>query len=232
MAQLDLLQQQFQILNTDVSHLNALKMNDKLPMMESQLRNLVNNFQHAQIMGSTVYTVWGRKSCPVVNGTEIVYTGITGGKSYSVIGSGVDMLCLPHDPESAPADFPTSVFDHRAGKIWGSEYQFTYKNIAVDDTVPCAVCKVRAATSTLMIPAKRSCPLNWTLQYKGVIATGNDKEYASDFVCIDENPEYFEGTRMNNFDGRTLYPISAQCGSLPCPPYKQDQYIACVVCSL
>ncbi|XP_063406163.1 uncharacterized protein LOC134690120 [Mytilus trossulus] len=129
MAQLDLLQQQFQILNAEVSHLIDLKMNDKLPVMESQLQNLANNFQHAQIMG------------------------ITGRKSYSVIGSGVDMLCLPHDPESAPSDFPTSVFDHSADKIWGSEYQFTYKNIAVDDTVPCAVCKVRSATATLMIPA-------------------------------------------------------------------------------
>ena len=51
--------------------------------------------------------------------------------------------------------------------VCGAEYQFTYKNVAIDDDVPCAICKVTPATTTMMVPAKLTCPQNWTLQYHG-----------------------------------------------------------------
>jgi hypothetical protein len=28
-----------------------------------------------------------------------------------------------------------------------------------------------------------------------------------------------------------FYPVKTQCGSLPCPPYINDKYVTCVVCT-
>ena len=57
--------------------------------------------------------------------------------------------------------------------LYGAEYQFTYKNVAIDNGVPCAICKVTSATTTMMVPAKLTCPLNWTLQYHGYLGAGH-----------------------------------------------------------
>jgi hypothetical protein len=55
--------------------------------------------------------------------------------------------------------------------------------------------------------------------------------FASDFICVDMNPEYLEGTRAINADDRLVHPVQARCGSLPCPPYKDKQYVSYAVCA-
>lgn len=84
-----------------------------------------------------------------------------------------------------------------------------------------------------MIPAKRNCPVGWVKEHTGMLLGAWEDEYASDFICHDENPklELPEGTRSNDDNGRTMYPVRARCGSLPCPPYVNFDYISCVVCS-
>ena len=159
------------------------------------------------------------------------HTGIAAGGSYGEKGSGTNMLCLPHDPDSAPSDFPTKL--ENAGmvaRLWGAEYQFTYKTAAQDDDVPCAVCRVIDASSAIMIPAKNSCPSGWTRQYGGILCADYHGYSASEYVCIDEDPQYFEGRRQN-LDGRLFYPALTVCGSLPCPPYVNSKYVACSLCS-
>lgn len=95
--------------------------------------------------------------------------------------------------------------------------------------VPCAVCYVPAAI--LMIPAKTTCPPSWTLQYSGFLTTNSDDfKSSSDYVCMDDNPQYIEGSRDNR-DGKLFYPVHARCGALPCPPYVNDAYLRCCVCS-
>ena len=156
---------------------------------------------------------------------------------YNEKGNGVNALCLPHDPQSAPADFPSGL-DAAAGvaHLFGSEYQYTYKNIAVDDDVPCSVCRVQTASAVLMIPAKTTCPDKWTRQYSGYLTAEsmNHQWYdASEYLCVHGDAEYLtEGARQHNLDGRLFFPVTAVCGSLPCPPYQHGQYITCVVCSL
>lgn len=56
----------------------------------------------------------------------------------------VPILCLPHNPDPATTDFSTLQNDDRASSsfIYGPEYQFTYRNIAVYGDVPCKVCDV------------------------------------------------------------------------------------------
>lgn len=157
-------------------------------------------------------------------------TGLIAGKIYSEKGSGVNTLCLPHDPDPAPSDFPISIHGGYFSNIWGAEYEFNYRHIAEDDDPPCAVCQVQRSTM-LMIPAKRNCPIGWVKEYTGMLLGAWEGEYASDYICLDENPEFFEGTRSHDDNGRTLYPVRARCGSLPCPPYVNNHYISCVVCS-
>ena len=139
---------------------------------------------------------------------------------------------MPHDPELLPSDFPTTTDSGYVAWLYGSEYQFTYKNVAIDDDVPCAICKVSPATTTMMVPAKLTCPQNWTLQYHGYLGSSYYDHKASEFICIDSDPEYFEGLRLLNSDGLLIYPVRMSCGSLPCPRYKQDQYLPCAVCAI
>ncbi|XP_062619877.1 short-chain collagen C4-like [Saccostrea cucullata] len=184
------------------------------------------------------YIIWGKKACPALNGTRTVYSGISSGRQYTNHGSGSNTLCLPHNPDPTPVDFPEhfqSDISSFTGSLHGAEYQFTYRNIAIEDDVPCAVCMVSNAASTLMVPAKTSCPAGWTVQYTGVLTSGSDytNHYGTDYLCLDDNPEYAtEGARMHSYNGKLFYPVHAVCGSLPCPPYKNQQLVSCVVCSI
>lgn len=100
-----------------------------------------------------------------------MFKGIAGGGHYNRDGNGANTLCLPHNPDPAPSDFPTHFQnDDRASSsfIYGSEYQYAYRNVAVDDDVPCAVCDVAHVSSIIMIPAKMTCPSGWSIEYAGV----------------------------------------------------------------
>lgn len=149
---------------------------------------------------------------------------------YSQKGSGVTTVCLPHDPDSLPGDFPSKT-DPNTAYIFGAEYQLNYQQVAYDDDVPCAVCHAYTSASAIMIPAKLSCPHNWIVQYKGFLSAERSDYSGSDYICVALDAEYFEGTRAVNADGRLIFPVRAKCGSLPCPPYTDDQYVSCVVCS-
>jgi hypothetical protein len=82
-----------------------------------------------------------------------------------------------------------------------------------------------------MIPGKSSCPSGWRKQYSGYLcANYYGHPAASEYACVDDDPQYFEGRRQN-LDGKLFYPAVAVCGSLPCPPYENSKYLKCVVCS-
>ena len=80
---------------------------------------------------------------------------------------------MPYDLNSLPSDFLTSTFSGYEAYVCGAEYQFIYKNVAIDDDVPCAICKVTPATTSMMVTAKLTCPQNWTLQYHGYLGAGH-----------------------------------------------------------
>nr|XP_022305868.1 short-chain collagen C4-like [Crassostrea virginica] len=218
-------------LNTEVTTLNTFK--TEVTTQRTEIEALQNKLKTINHGTGSVYTVWGKKSCPAVNGTTTLYTGITGGNAYDNHGGGVNTLCLPHNPDNAPHDFP--IRQGSSSYIYGSEYQFNYRKFALDDDVPCAVCHVNTATSLIMIPAKSTCPAGWTMQYHGfLVSDANISGFLLfDYVCLHNDAEYLtEGSRQHDQNGHILYPVQAGCGSLPCPPYKNDQYITCVVCTL
>ena len=95
--------------------------------------------------------------------------GLTGGAFYGHTGGGVNYQCLPEDPE----------FNSYSGNIWnwvgsrinGAEYQSysygVFPNNAYNQNVPCARCYTNNRSAVMMIPAKRTCPSNWTKEYEG-----------------------------------------------------------------
>ncbi|XP_062619878.1 short-chain collagen C4-like [Saccostrea cucullata] len=222
-SQMEDLKREVQTLTLQLSKLQSTHQSEIM-----LLRNMIT-----QSNQGTTYIIWGKKSCPSINGTSTVYSGISGGRLFTTSGSGTNTLCLPHNPDPTPSDYPKAYQGNYVawGTIHGAEYQFTYRNIAVDDDVPCAVCLLMHA-STIMIPAKTTCPTGWTIQYSGVLTAEQDSHHGSDFLCLDGNPEYMtEGSRMKDYNGKLFYPVRAACGSLPCPPYTSQQLVSCVVCS-
>ena len=104
--------------------------------------------------GGASYIRREMSSCPVVTGTELVYSGIAGGSWHSQDGGGSNYLCLPTDPEYI------STLTYRGGRddhssIHGAEYHATVTG-TYDHNVPCAVCHVSTRPSVVMIPAKAS----------------------------------------------------------------------------
>lgn len=122
--------------------------------------------------------------------------GFTSGSQYNEKGNGVNTLCLPHDPENLLTTISVSTGNDYA-HLYGAEYQLNIGRVRIDDNVPCAVCRTTMASSTIMIPGKRSCPIHWQKQYTGIL-TANWYDYQeSEYLCIDEDPDYVEGSRRN-----------------------------------
>ena len=83
----------------------------------------------------------------------------------------------------------------------------------------------------LMMPARNDCPSGWTEEYHGYLMTENHgHKHSSDFICVDEDPEYVPGSNANK-DGALLYPVEGVCGSLPCLPYVSGRELTCAVCT-
>ena len=52
--------------------------------------------------GGMVYTCWGRTTCPLTSGTQLVYEGKAAGSRYNHKGGSSDILCMPEDLNYAP----------------------------------------------------------------------------------------------------------------------------------
>ena len=179
--------------------------------------------------GGALYTRWGKRSCPDVNDTELVYSGFTGGTFYSQKGGGANHLCMPEDPEYSITLSYRSFVDEYA-YMYGSEYQYPLQGTH-DHNVPCAVCYVSTRPTVLMIPAKASCPPNWTREYYGYIMTEHRTRYHSMFECVDEDMESLSGGDANT-NGALFYHVEADCNTgLPCTPYNNNLELNCVVCT-
>ena len=168
-----------------------------------------------------LYIRWGRTSCPNVTGTELVYSGRAGGSS-----SGSDFMCLPDDPEYSSSSATGST------RLSGVEYNthpagFRYHN------APCAVCYSSLRPTIMMIPAKLTCPSNWTSEYTGYLMITQAAYGHSRNECVDQSPESIPGLNSRG-NGIDLYSVYARYnnGGLSCPPYSTAiKALTCVVCS-
>ncbi|XP_069134501.1 uncharacterized protein [Argopecten irradians] len=215
------LQSQLQTVQVEVE-----RQNSEIASLKQQLLQANNDG-----VGST-FVRWGRSDCPA-HVTELVYSGYAGGSWSGHAGAAANPLCLPPDPEWLNT---TIVPDSSTGQLYGAEYESynahtPFGSNSHDEDVPCAVCRPKSFASSLMIPARTTCYSGWTKAYGGSLASGYYAQVAaSQFVCIDENDEPVVGGADRNDNGVLFYGVKAFCGSLKCPPYVQDKFVACVVC--
>ncbi|KAK3099334.1 hypothetical protein FSP39_002796 [Pinctada imbricata] len=159
-----------------------------------------------------------------------VHIGFAAGGNFNYVGSGTNYLCLPRDPQFSDGSHAVSA--SFTNYIYGAEYETNFfGDKSADQDVPCAVCQSTAGTNILMIPGRLTCYQGWTRQYKGFLSS-NYYGYKgqSEYVCVEENAEYlFGGEKSTN--GALFYPTIFACGTLQCPPYKNDEPVTCVVCS-
>ena len=152
------------------------------------------------------------------------------GKCHYTNGGGVNYLCMPLDPEFQ--DSAQGGHQHGA-YVYGVEYegngQSPFHPIH-DHDAPCAVCEVQGRALVLMIPAKRTCPSGWTLEYDGWLASQHSAQGASDFVCVSSGMETTTSGQPDH-NGGLLYVAEAVSGSLPDPPYTNGYELTCVVCT-
>ena len=189
--------------------------------------DLMPPLPHA-VGGGALYTRWGKSSCPQ-EGTELVYSGITGGIGHNLRGGGANHLCMPKDPEySTTLTYRSGVDGHT--HIYGAEYGLPIQGTSEHD-VPCAVCYVSTRPTAVMIPAKASCPPTWTREYYGYLMTDDKGHYRSTYQCVDEDQESLPYSNGNT-NGAVFYHVEATCdNSLPCPPYSVSKEVNCVLCT-
>ncbi|XP_033125188.1 uncharacterized protein LOC117123397 [Anneissia japonica] len=186
--------------------------------------------------GGTMYVRWGRTTCPTADtGAKLVYDGIIASGYFSHAGGGGNYLCLPKDPE-----WGNYKDGHQLNAyIYGAEYEVAAFNPFSTDNAedlhnhdaPCAICYVPKRSVKLMIPARKSCPENWTREYHGYIVSSHYQAHRSEYICVDEAPETRQGTYTNT-EGVRLNPVEGSCGSLPCSPYVNGRELTCVTCTI
>ncbi|XP_071140525.1 uncharacterized protein [Mytilus edulis] len=176
---------------------------------------------------STTYIRWSRKQCPINGYTELVYSGYAGGGKYADSGSAAEPVCLPKDPDFVKTSGSGN------GHMYGALFEHNdFASNSHHQDVPCAVCRVKQASSVIMIPGKNRCYTGWNMEYHGYLASNSYYHAAAgSYVCIDIQPEYVSGGSSWNGNSKLFYDVVAQCGSLKCPPYKGGYSLTCVVCS-
>ncbi|XP_062566640.1 short-chain collagen C4-like [Saccostrea cucullata] len=191
----------------------------------SDLSTKYSDLATLKTSASGVFVRWGRKECPSDNETELVYSRFGGGSWYDHTGAAAEFVCLPPDPNL------TTNFTSSYSFMYGAEYDSTDFGLHDGDDLPCVVCRRKTQSSVLMIPGKNSCYSGWTEQYHGYLASGYyASKAASQYICVDEHPEALRAGERND-NGKWVHSVKAVCGSLPCPPYHNNMYLTCVVCT-
>ncbi|XP_060065502.1 uncharacterized protein LOC132545848 [Ylistrum balloti] len=183
--------------------------------------------------GAAVFNRWGRKDCPA-NITSLVYTGYAGGSMFTSPGAAAEYLCMPSDPIWGPHK-DLSYSNEWVGYVYGAEYEGVGTTLfgMGDGThdVPCAVCLGSQYTVSLMIPGRTECYPGWTKAYHGDLSSGSHNvAAATQYVCVDQHPQYLEGGADKNENGKLFYGVKSKCGPLHCPPYEDNKLLSCVVC--
>ncbi len=176
--------------------------------------------------GGVIYTRWGARTCSNVPGTQMVYSGRTGGSHYTHNGGGANHLCMPSDPRYS--GYRSGVQGH--AYMYGSEYEAPIVGTH-NHNVPCAVCLATTRETVMMIPARKECPTSWTMEYKGYLMTEHYTHKRSTYECVDYYQVSIPGSHTD-VNGALFYHVEADCGGMQCPPYDPEKELTCVVCTL
>ena len=180
------------------------------------------------LSGGVTYTRWGHNACPSVPGTQMLYTGRMSGVFYNQKGGGANYLCLPNNPEYNTLN---TYSPNLYSEIYGTEYTAPIAG-SQDHNVPCAVCHATTRAAKVMIPAKTSCPPNWTREYYGYLQSETIRSdcQRTEYVCVDKDQVSLYGSHAD-INGAILYHVRATCIGIQCPPYNANDVLTCTVCT-
>lgn len=162
--------------------------------------------------------------------------GFIGG-SYHFGGSGAapNKLCLPNQPQWGIYDNKVNNMPY-IGATMIDNYDIDIKGTLFDKInsyyrLECAACLTKRST-TVMIPGRKECYFGWKKEYTGYLLAGHPThKAASEYICIDQNPDFLKKSPSANFKS-FLYAVYSKCnGATPCPPYVEGREMVCVVCS-
>ena len=118
--------------------------------------------------GGSVYTRWGKKTCPA--DTTQIYVGFAAANFYTYTGGGYNFLCM----HPTPKYLFTSTTAGGGGLLYQTEYETASTSNIYDSRalynleMPCSVCQRPAARSNaIMLPGRTSCPSGFTADYTG-----------------------------------------------------------------
>ncbi|XP_065188802.1 uncharacterized protein LOC135819510 [Sycon ciliatum] len=203
-----------------------------------QQQNVFQNQMRGRFMN-------GMQAGPRPGSVHLVYEGVTTGSWSNNMGNGANPLCLPIHPRWGNfSDLP-----NQGGRLYGAEYRLgqlegtynVFENTLQPgrlnhQSVPCAVCRALQVSTSLMVPGVTQCPLGWQVQYHGYLMSERFDSTKAEYLCVDAQAEASRhgGSRMPGVvrEGMMLYPVEAQCGSLPCAPYVMNRELTCVVCTI
>ena len=153
----------------------------------------------------------------------MIYSGKVAGANHADKGGGGNAQCLPTDPEYNDSINTTQ----KKAYMYGAQFDNSIDILNHD--IPCALCYANHSTS-LMIPAKFTCPSGWTNEYYGYLMTSLGYQSKVEYMCVDKA---FKNTkRRSKVDkGLLLYPVEVKCQSLPCPPFNATTDMMCVLCT-
>ena len=182
------------------------------------------------------YTRWGRTSCPNDINAQLVYSGRAGGTNFNAQGGSAERICLPDDPDYTPGAINISSNQYK-NMVQGAKLQVNYglpgnplQHLHAQNA-PCAVCFVPTRSTTIMVPAKSTCPLSWTREYYGYLMTEHDGFHRSSYTCLDIDTEAVAGEGRDTNYPSLLYHAVTDCNGLLCPPYENNRLLSCAVCT-
>jgi len=176
---------------------------------------------------SSVFTRWGHDSCG--DSASLVYSGVAAGAHRSHRGGGHNSICLTTNITDPPL---LSAGNNDHALLYGTEYEETYVGPDVSQSdAACAVCAYEG-TTTYASWGQAVCTQGHELLYRGNVMASHHGQHRNEWVCVDEARKAHEFSASSNHDGQRWYLAEYECGSLPCPPYKQNAEVACAVCGV
>ena len=162
------------------------------------------------VAGSELYIHWGSNGC--LQGEVNLFVG------HIVVSNNLknadgDFICLPNDHNPYPQ------------RIQNAKLNLEDVNDAKGKNIPCAACVVRDRSIVFTFVDTIACPKNWVAEYVGFLSA--NPEYPGENICVDLGTS--NGLLSN--PGKDLAVIAT--GSYNAyDPYKQQDAVSCVVCSI
>ncbi len=168
-----------------------------------------------------IYERIGKKECPDISGTSMIYSGVT--ISYSFYNntptSYAGFRCMPLDKEYINYNMDKFEYDQElvnGGNVTGY-VTFTTSN---HHDAACAVCMVEGRGSIMVLPGTNKCLDSWTTEYNGYLMTG--------YTCVDTEMEGIGALKDPDRKANLRHEVIS---SMVSQYYQDHNVLSCVVCS-